>query len=245
MTPNRNQAERGRVTRTVAALTAVLIGCLVAVGRPADAGSDHIEAENMTGAGATVIDASATNGTAIQFNGTRQVAAGMPAGAYNVNVRIKGTNSRFQLAVNGERVMEQDLGTSLGELSARVWIDGPAQVVSVSTMKKRPSLQTIQPATIDWIKILPASPGFTTRGSRILGPNGQDVRFRGMETVPAAIWDMTDQDADGLVSWGANEARVVVDVTKWLPAMCTYQASYPNKIDDQVACSPPAACSSC
>jgi hypothetical protein len=229
-----NRADWGK-SKALGALLAVLLGCIVAVGRPAGAGSDHIEAEQMTGAGSTVIDTTATNGTAIQFTGTREIAAGVPAGAYLVNVRIKGSNSRFRLSVEGERVMENDLGTNLNELSARVWIEGPEQVVSVTAVKKRPNNQTIQPATIDWMKILPATPGYTTRGSRILGMNGQEVRFRGVETVPVAIWDFTDQDADGLVSWGANEARVVVDVTKWLSVMCTYQPSYPTKIDDQVA----------
>ena len=229
MEPNPKQKERGKASGALAALVA-LLGCLVVIGPPAAAGSEHIEAEQMTGAGSLVATSGATNGKAVTFNGTRQIASGVPAGAYNVTVRIKGTNSRFQLAVNGERVMENDLGVNLNELSARVWIDDPSQVVSVSTMKKRPNLQTVQPATIDWMKILPAEPGFTTRGSRVLGLDGQEVRFRGVETVPVAIWDFTDQDADGLVSWGANEARVVVDITKWLSTMCTYDPTYPGKV---------------
>jgi hypothetical protein len=220
--------------RSLACVAVVLATTLIPAGPGADALAGDIEAETMTGAGTVVSDSAATKGKAVKFNGTRQIPAGVAAGVYEVRLRIKGANSRYRLALTGERAMEQDLGLNYQELAAKVWISGPTDVVSVSTVKKRPTNASAQPATLDWMRITPATGSLTVRGRRILAPSGQEVRLRGVETLPVSEAPLTVDDVNGIAAWGANEARLIVDVTKWLPAMCTYDASYAQRISDAV-----------
>jgi endoglucanase len=217
-------------------LVALSVSVGVVVGPPsAEAETVVVEAEDMTGAGSTVSVSGASNGTAIETDGTRSFPAGVPAGAYQIVTRFRGsnTNARARTSVDGQRVFEFDGPANFQELPARVWIDGPDQIVSVSAVKKRPNL-ALQPIQIDWVSLTPTEPGYTTRGSKILSPSGEEVRWRGLQPKQLDRFELGDDDVEGLVYWGANFVRVIVDITLWLPQMCTYDPEYPGRIDRAV-----------
>jgi endoglucanase len=219
------------ITCVVAALAAG-----VTVGLPAQAQALlTVEAQKMSGPATPILDSDASNGSAVRTSGTLSFAAGVPAGAYELVTRYKGTNvnGRVQAWVDGQRVFGFDAPANFQALSAKVWIDGPSQIISVTSVSKKPGF-TIQPVVVDWVSLTPTTRGYTTRGSKILDPAGNEVRFRGVQPKQLDRFEFGEDDANGYVSWGANFARVIVDITLWLPAMCTYDSAYPSRIDRAV-----------
>jgi hypothetical protein len=181
----------------------------------------------MTGPLTIVTDATTTAGRSVTTTGTISAPAGVSTGTYLLTARVRGTQRRVHLNIDGREVYEGAVGSAWSTVSAPVYIAGPTNAVGIDA------------PNVDTVTLTPADATMTVAGNQILDTSGTPVTLRGVNrngfdynSGPLYWGGWNDVAAMG--DWGASIVRIQMSDDYWLPTSCMYDPNYASQLDSEI-----------
>jgi hypothetical protein len=225
------------IAATPLAIASALPGASAA-SPPVAPGPSPVEGQQFSGNWTQVNDPAATNGTAVMLGSDgASVATTTVAGSYTLNFRVRSSAARVAFTLNGQQV-----GTAVLYSGAWQTVSMPVRVTGSPTwgVQQLPAIgYTPQPVYLDWMSLQIATPGYTTAGNQIIGPDGNQFVPRGVvrdgfQFQPTGNYFLSDNDFQAMYLWGATTVRLPLDQMQWLSTSCLFDPTYVSRLDSAV-----------
>lgn len=193
--------------------------------------------------GATRISDGSADGRALGRLTRASANTNLPAGVYQMTVRLKATSTatRADLLSGDAMAASYGLTTTWTTVSGRVAI-GSDKHVGIGSWVRSGTLPTID---VDWIHLVSAPAGLTTLGTSIVLPNGTPYQPSGFNKgdyqdshVVNGRLQFSRNEANEIWAWGASTVRMGLSQEFWL-ADCaswagTTATTYRTMIDNEL-----------
>jgi hypothetical protein len=160
---------------------------------------------------------------ALTASGT--TTAAVARGSYLLSVRIRGTG-RAKLTVGGKEVWSGVPGATWTDVTAPVFIAGPATVVGAVA------------DGVDGGRLTASGAQLTVAGNQVLDASGSPTVLRGVNRNGLDYMDHSyyggRADAAAMANWGVGLVRIQMSENFWLSDSCTYSPTYAQAVDAEV-----------
>lgn len=191
------------------------------------AGSASIVGLAMSGPLTIVTDSTTAVGRSVTTTGTITAPADVRAGTYLLTARVRGTQRRVHLSIDGREIYEGAASSAWSTVSAPVYVPGPTSTIGVDA------------PSVDTVTLTPTDASMTVAGNQILDTSGKPVTLRGVnrngfdENSGPLYWGGWS-DVAAMGDWGSSIVRVLISDDFWLPSSCLYDPNYASRLDDEI-----------